>query len=90
MSDQDPILIWTEVPDSKAKSALPSLSKGVQRTVELSADLMADNLRHFLDRFQRILDQGQSDRSGFRHPDMQRITPVFSGFSCGFSPGTPS
>ncbi len=27
---------------------------------------------------------------GPRHPDMQRITPVFSGFSCGFSPVTPS
>lgn len=57
MNMENEIVLWTDKQEDAAKSALPTLSKSLQTTTKVSAGILVENLRQFLETFQNSLDK---------------------------------
>ena len=60
MQDRLEIQLWTEEPEDSVKSAIPSLARTVQRTVSVSAEMVAKNLSSLIQPFRDAFDETES------------------------------
>jgi len=65
MNEEHVIAVWFENTPHDVKSALPTLRQTAQKTVEVSADLLAENLRNFLARLRAVVDEEPATGSDF-------------------------
>ena len=68
MASKDSIRIWVSEEETR-KAALPKLSReAVSRTVEVETDIVGENVRSFVAKFSKLLDDNTTKDSGFMNP----------------------
>ena len=65
MKEKDTLAVWVESTPHDVKAALPTLKQMAQKTVEVSADLLAENLRTFLASFRAVVGEEPATGSDF-------------------------